>query len=239
MPDDRDAAIRRTEAIGRALYEADALAAVGSDAFMAEVKGTPDPRVSAYVIVPGQRQVVFLGQTEAGVRRFAVIDVPSDAPPTVRLADGEAASADELAMFEARRKVLEEFRPPCPRTYNPIVISDPDRPQWLVYLLASTRDPMEIVIGGHVRATASKATGDIGAPTPLSKSCMALRLDAGPPGSKPVAFAMTALTNPLGSVPSEGYVYTSLLYRMPLVVVGNDNSAWSVEDGRIRPLKTP
>ena len=70
-------------------------------------------------------------------------------------------------MFAALATARRQFSPTCDRTYNAIVISDPDEPNWLVYFLAATADPREVVTAGHVRAVVSKSDGKLVEITPL------------------------------------------------------------------------
>ena len=48
---------------------------------------------------------------------------------------------------------------------------------------------------------------------------------------------MSVLSHPLGALPTEGHVYTSLASGLPLAILADDFSMWKVEAGAITPLK--
>ncbi len=227
VPADRDAALRRTERIGQALYTADALASKGTDALLSAAGITFPAGAQGYVVLPGKKQLVFLGKTDAGVRRYAVVTLGGPSPQ-VRVAE-EPADKTEAAMFAALLSAQAKASPMCDRPYNWILIADPDRPNWLVYFLASTTDPGEVVVGGHIRALVSKSNGKVLDVSMLSKSCLTLRRDDAPAGA---TTAGLTVTHPLAPIPAETHVYLSLLHALPLYVLGNSGDPWKVEGGK-------
>jgi len=99
---------------------------------------------------------------------------------------------------------------------------------WLVYLLATTQNPGERVLAGHVLVRVNdNGLISLGA-TPLSLSCLIVPIDL-PAGTEQAGTFVNHLTT---NWPLETHVYTSLLYGLPLYVI-TQAGTWKVEAGRI------
>jgi hypothetical protein len=132
-------------------------------------------------------------------------------------------SAKELA----RKAGLEM----CASPYNAVVLPASLRGEtgWLVYLLAATTDPSRKILTGHLRVHVSADGATILAATALSKSCL---VADGQPGIEPEGLYVTHLLDPN---PIETHVFTSLLYKLPLLVVAGGKK-WMVFGDRITLL---
>ena len=142
-------------------------------------------------------------------------------------------SPEHLAMFHARQTaltVLNTHR--CTEQYNPVVLSGDafGTEGIVVYLLAATTRPDEIMVGGHLRVDLSRAGTEVITVKPLSKSCLAIPLKRDHQAKSAV------FTHLISSMPTEAHVFLSLLYRLPLYV-GTDFGLWKIENGKILLIK--
>jgi hypothetical protein len=133
----------------------------------------------------------------------------------------------QVAQWNARQLALDSEVQRCSETYNTVVLEGQDgtEPVWVVYLLAATRDPNIVVLGGHHRITVSADGARIIRNEPLTKACLQL------PKSPDSAALM--VTNSISQEPLETHVFSSLLYRIPLYV-GTDLGVFAVEGNQIR-----
>ena len=84
------------------------------------------------------------------------------------------------------------------------------------------------VYAGHQRVLVSADGSRILSSAPLSRNCLAPRLEA-PAGHAPEAFLMTETLSP---TPTEAHVFASLLYGLPiLVVTAAEKKHWIVGPG--------
>jgi hypothetical protein len=117
------------------------------------------------------------------------------------------------------------------RPYNFEVLDDPDGEGFLVYALAATKDPNEVVAGGHSRITVSKDGTKVESVDRLSRSLLVLP-KSGPGGaSKAKALTMTHVVSP---TPVETHVFLSLQHKMPFYVATGEKEVWKVEKGTIK-----
>jgi hypothetical protein len=115
--------------------------------------------------------------------------------------------------------------------YRFAVLSDPERKGYLVYALATTRNPRDIVLGVHYRMSVS-ADGKVQRVDPLAWSAGVIKEgESGlPAGSTPVAFWTTCMVS---NQPVETLVYLTLLHRQPCVVATHDSRTWVIENGKV------
>ena len=115
--------------------------------------------------------------------------------------------------------------------YRFAVLSDPERKGHLVYALATSRNPQDVVVGLHYRVSVS-LDGRVQRVDPLARSPLVIRPGEGlPAGSKQVGFYSSCMVS---SRPVETLVYVSLLHRQPCAVGTADGSVWFIENGKIR-----
>ena len=115
--------------------------------------------------------------------------------------------------------------------YRFIVLNDPERKGCLVYALATTRDPREIVIGLHYRVSVS-ADGKVERVDPLARSAGVIsgnRSDL-PRGTHRAGFYSTCMVS---TRPTETFVYLTLLHNQPCAVATSDGTIWFIEKGKI------
>lgn len=246
IPEGFRAAVARAETIGRALYRDDMAAARGSDAVRA---ARPEQRMIGWLTQPrgGDRfDVSFIANAPPFcLARYVAhvtattVDVESIDPP-------RSLDADGIAMFRARGLVLHSADAlaaqagiqRCPLPYNVSVLpaSLAGQQGWLVYLLASTADTRKRVLAGHLRVRVSTDGAAIVDVTPLSKSCLVDDVDDVPAGTQTAGLYVTHVLDP---TPVETHVFTSLLYRIPLLVlIGGTHMFWRVDGDHIELIQS-
>jgi len=153
---------------------------------------------------------------------------------------------DPLPDFVARRYAarqaaiasIPKFAPG--RSYNFEVLDDPEnKGGFIVYALAISNDPDEVVVGGHYRVTISEL-GKVKRVDALSKSFLVLNKRAHPPKDAPAPGLY--MSHLLSDTPVETHVYLSILHQMPLFVSTPDLVVWKVEDGfitKVDPKTSP
>jgi hypothetical protein len=131
----------------------------------------------------------------------------------------------------AKRAAMEALPQLEKQGYRFAVLSDPERKGYLVYALATTRNPRDIVLGLHYRVSVS-ADGKVQRVDPLAWSAGVIKEgESGlPPGTTPVGFYTTSMVS---NQPVETLVYVTLLHHQPCVVIAHDQSTWIIENGKI------
>jgi len=194
----------------------------------------------------------WITQYDATVRRVFFIQVPDDQPPSLAytvtlLTDGSAKVAegrgDPLPDFAAKRYVarrsaiaaIPKFAPG--RNYNFEVLDDPEnKGGFIVYGLATSNDPDEVVVGGHYRVTVTE-DGRVRRVDALSKSFLVLNKHGNAPkGSAPAGLFMSHIVS---ETPVETHVYLSILHQMPLFVSTSAEDYWKVAEGIITKVDPP
>jgi hypothetical protein len=230
LGDSTEESLRRAEAIGRALFHLDELSARGTDVLFAAVK-TPDKPVQGYLALGEEKRVDFLANNGNEVVRFYSVDFSAE-PAKLTTGTEDVIAGEEADMFRALTTARASAELPCERPYNTAVLRTPDAKGWFVYFLAASKEPSEVLIGGHLRATVDLAGKKVEALTPMSQSCLSLRKDAGPKGSSPAGLVFTHG----GPLPTETHVFASLLHQTSLFVKTEQGGVWAVEEGRIRKV---
>ena len=226
--------VRAAEEMGRAIFEQDRVSAWGTDAVLGEAPG--ESRVKGWVTVPeGTAWTVhFIGLEEEAPVVLYQVRFAEATPAAARLSRVEPprpAEGQVLEMFRARQAAMREPFERCAPAYNTVVLKDPASTSWIVYILAATSNPGDLVLGRHLRRMVAADGSKVLATQALSKGCMIMRR---PPDSRDVAGPyVTHLVTPC---PTEGHVFASLLYRMP-IFVGAGTGTWRVDEGRVRFLE--
>jgi hypothetical protein len=138
-------------------------------------------------------------------------------------------SAAELAQHLARRLGVSDTDLRCGSIYNTVALKDPQGDGWLVWVMAATKDPDLIVIGGHTRFTISADGKTIRQKDALSKSCMQFGRTKGPDGKD----GDLIFSHVVSLTPIETHVFASLSYRMPFRIGTLDGRAWKVDGASV------
>ena len=225
--------IHRIEALGRTIYVLDNAAARATDLALAEGADLRASNMRGWVTDSSSSGVLVRFIRQRGDRFEAAYDVTVDESgraAALTRPTNPTLTPDQSAQLAARRLAMSNFVPLCQLPYNPVVFRDPGTRDWRVYLLATTTDPQVKVYAGHHRFLVSGDGSRVLSSEPLSKTCLAPRLEV-PPGQAPQFFLMTELLSP---APTETHVFDSLLYRLPILVVTvPEKRQWIVDQGRI------
>jgi hypothetical protein len=228
MPHRLRAEVTQAEILGRAIYINDTLAAWGSDAMLAAKLPNSD-QCRGWITRREKNAwtVHFIGKDGA---ELCAVDFAEFQPkaaklhawPTPRPLDAELA-----AMYRALQTATKS--PQFVRrteNYNPVVLPGAliGQPGWLVYLLAATTDPKEVVVGGHYCMRVSADGDKLLETRPLSKGFLVLQ--------KGQDTAGLFVTHLISDAPIETHVFVSLLHGQPLFVI-TSAGMWRVADGAI------
>ena len=205
---------------GLRIYERDRAAWLATDAALAI--GLEQTKARGWITIRTDHGwlVRFVARCEE--RFCSVLDVRLDGARAVaRLLDAPAPlSSREHIAWKARQLAISTDYRQCRQRYNTVVI--PPRGQdteWTIYLLAATEDPSAVVLTGHHRVTVSSDGTEVRKNEALSKSCLIM--------PRNLITAAVIVTH-LGPHPIETHVFTSLNYRLP-IIVGTKSGNFAVE----------
>src|SRR5262245_15344985 len=135
------------------------------------------------------------------------------------------------AQQRAKRVAMDALPQLEKQGYRFAVLTDPERRGCLVYALATTRNPRDIVLGLHYRISVS-ADDKVQRVDPLAWSAGVIKEgESGLPlGTTAVGFYTTSMVS---NRPVETLVYVTLLHHQPCVVITHDDSTWIIENGKI------
>lgn len=223
------------EGFGREIYEQDVAAWVATDAMRA-MPGFNAERLVGWVVVRRDdgRLVRFLKAD--GDELVPGYDIEVDAARRAKVSATNLAPVtdSEVAMFTARQTAIQKVSKRCRAGYNTATIADPEKPGWIVWLLAPMPSAQAYAIGGHFRVSVTADGREATAVDELSNSCFVMDNANVPKGAKP---AMAVVTHMVSPTPVETHVFAQLQMKQPLVVVVSEKMAWIVENGRMSEFK--
>lgn len=224
----------KVQRLGQALYDQDIAAARGTDALLARLNGQPPANLAGWIVVGESRDQTVRFLARDGDRVRAAYDIPvrnGRAGEVAEVADA-VLPPEQLAMFRARMTAADNIGPlRCTPRYNAVVLDDPDSDGWLVWLLASTSQPNQLIMTGHYRFRISADGSEVLRRDQLSATCIIQPID--PAQGQLAALNVSHIVSP---EPVETHVFTSLLYRLPVYVVAGDK-LYGVEGARIREVR--
>ena len=232
-PKIREFALKTIEDLGNELYLRDHLASEGTDLMLAQHPEAQRLPLKGWVSMLGDEQTVYFIQDRDGRTSLAyTIIFSSKGPPVVKDQVGEAVPEPVLVRYRARQTAITAVPKLYTRNTNAEVLDDPGGKGFLVYVLASTPEPNQMVVGGHYRVTVSADGRKAEVVDALSKSLLILPVDPPdqPKGSDTVAAFMTHLVSP---TPVETHVFVSRLHRKTFFVATSPTDIWKVENGTI------
>jgi hypothetical protein len=117
------------------------------------------------------------------------------------------------------------------RGYRFVVLPDPKGSGFLVYALATSRDPEEIVVGIHYRVTVSADASHAERVDALSRTRVVATKKNLPQGYQHLAgFVLGQIVS---DKPVETLVYVTLLHKASCMVITPDESMWWIQNGKI------
>jgi hypothetical protein len=224
--------LRRTEALGQAIYLNDRAAWIATDT--ATIDRLRDLNVKGYTVGVYEEIYTVYFISDCGNDECIALSVSIDfanSSATVDEQEGLYYLEGVLQkVWEARKIAIASNFKKCTPNYNAVVLpqSSENEPNWLVYLLAATTKPNELILTGHHRITVSNDASEILQSDQLFNSC--LIMDADPQASASV------VADPLHPYPIETYVFTSMSYRLP-IYVGTSEGKFVVDGASIRQLE--
>jgi hypothetical protein len=139
---------------------------------------------------------------------------------------------EQQAMFRARLTAANNIGSlRCTPRYNAVVLDDPDSDGWLVWLLASTNQPNQLILTGHYRFRISADGTEVLRRDQLSATCIIQTVD--PAQGQLAALNVSHIVSPQ---PIETHVFASLLYRLPIYVVAGDK-LYGIVGARFREIR--
>lgn len=243
--DDSDPAIRKfdqatIEKLGVAIYEQDIRAAQATDLLIANksTRQLEKEGVRGWIVEGNapDMTVLFIKQGSLGLEAAYAIKFSGKKKPVIEVPSNAALTERQRALFAARLLVSQNIKRPCSRSYNVVMLPDPEKDGFLLYALAATSVADEVMAGGHYRFTVSKDGKRIEQTDALSKSCLTMskRPKDAPPGAQIAALTVTTL---IDDKPQETHVYLSLLHKMPFYVATSATTFWEVSQGKMQPMK--
>jgi hypothetical protein len=123
--------------------------------------------------------------------------------------------------------------PLCRPGYNIAILKDPERPGWLVWLLAPLPASNVWAVGGHYRFSISADGKQVLQRDALSASCLVMDPKQGvPEGAQITALTMNHLVS---STPVETHVFVNLQSKLSVMVLAGEH-VWGIENGRMRDM---
>jgi hypothetical protein len=132
----------------------------------------------------------------------------------------------------AKRAAVDALPRLDKRRYQFAVLDDPDGSGHLVYAIATSTNPDEIVAGVHYRVTVSVG-GRVERTDALTRSALVLRKN-GPDMPADYHHVAFIATNTVTATPVETYSYLSLVHGEPILVVTPDAAVWVVQNGTMK-----
>lgn len=229
--------IEEAERLGALISEHDTAAWVATDFLFESVDANALKNLRGWVeerIEPDIIRIHFYRKKDIG--EFApfysldVIDGQVSAFTFKAHSEEDTFNAYQAALVRARELALGQQFTACSGNYNTVILPYGDG-KFLVYLLAATTDPNEIVLGGHYRFTISGDGRRALDGRKFTNSCIVLRTDNIPEGAELIGPVFTHLLDPH---PNELHVFLSLLHGFPLFVITTENRLlWEVSEGSI------
>jgi len=226
------------EKLGREMYRLDQEAWKATDILEAAHRRDElvAQKMHGWIVVsrPDGDVVRFVHEGENGPELFYDVTFSKAGAPMLSIPADRTLGGEERAMYDARTLALETGGLGCSKSYNTVVLKDPERDGWLVWVMAATTDPNAIVIGGHVRFTISSDGKKVVQKDALSRSCLILQKGAVPAGSQESGAFVSQLVS---LTPVETHVFASLAYHTNLFVGTLDGKTWKVDGDQISEVQ--
>ncbi len=226
------------EKIGRALFEQDRRVAIASE-LVHDNYDVEAEHIVGYVTEGDPKHFTVRYLRPAGESLAVVVDavfedllLPALVPPAK-----PEISHGEMAQANARRLAAEDLSTRCDGRYNTLAVADPAGTGLLVYGIAASANPDQLMVGGHMRYRFSADGTQIRATEPLSTSCATTSREALGTAADSNGTKGLGVRNTLSKTPLESHVLMSLLYDVPLFVVTSDLKMWKVANGKMAVVR--
>jgi hypothetical protein len=240
---EEQAALRKAESTGLAIYKHDRAAWVATDA-IATIGGTQSDRGVRGWITEERNDgilVTFISGNDdhapQALYRVSISTNGDVSGPPQELKVPEALTDSESGAAAARAFALKSPFQRCADDYNTVVLpadSSPS-PNWAVYLLPATKDVSRIPLGGAHRLEFDSTRQNLVSERGFTKACLVLGDPKGDSKHRPVGLFTTHLLDP---VPTEVHVFWNLWTGIPLYIATPPNGTiWKISKGQISLVK--
>lgn len=213
------------ERLGLEMYFHDQLAWKATDALTDgkyDVKG-----LRGWIVIDERPEfrVRFVRETASGLEAAYDVAFDDQTKPIVSIPADTRLSEAERAQFEAIKTARLDVPTYCVREpYNTVILPNPDRSGWLVWLLQPITKANTYPITGHWRYLISRDGKTIVRRDRLGNSC--LSMEAKDQGALMV-------TNIVSQAPLETHVFTSYAAKLDVFVTTGEDALWQIHDGKI------
>lgn len=225
----REFSVSVIEKLGRELSRRDSIAARAAD-FVAETQPVAKSlkrRGWITELRPGGDVVYIIAETASGPHLAYEVVFQGSKKPALQDKRGQPLPP-EIAL---RYKAVETARAALQGkffdiNYNFEVLDDPDGSGFLVYALAATNKKGEFPTGGHYRVTVSSDVSRGERVDLLSQFIMG----RAKPGMEMEWITASQVAS---NIPVETWIYSSNLYRVPIMIGTMDGATWLINKGKI------
>jgi hypothetical protein len=175
------------------------------------------------------REILCFVTVAGSVLSSSALFAAEDEPPQLYSPATPVLTPEELTQYNARMLALDNIDDACSKTYNTIVLPDPESDNWLVWAIAATTEPGVMVVGGHYRFTVAEDGSEILRTDRFFTGCLNLSSPDVPRGAQ----SFHSVGHVISLTPLETHVFTSLGWPDQFYVGTNDGKAWRLDKGRI------
>jgi len=217
------------EKLGRELSRRDSIAARAVDLIAETQPLAKSLKKRGWItdLRPDGDVVYIIVETAAGpCLAYEVIFQDSKAP-VVQDKRGQPLPPEIALRYKARETAIAALEGKFfDINYNFEVLDDPDGSGFLVYALAATNKKGEYPTGGHYRVTVSSDASRVEQVDLLSQF-MKSRPKSG------VKMEFITSSQVASNIPVETWIYSSNLYRVPIMIGTMDGATWLINKGQI------
>ena len=223
-------------ALGKELYRRDQMTATAYDALFAAHPEAQKLPIKGWITEADKdfRRVYFIQERESQYSLAYIATFHERGVPQIEDKQGAALPDFVAKRFAARRAAIAAIPKFMTESYNFEVLDAPDGKGFLVYGLASTKVPNEVVVGGHYRVSVA-ADGKVQHVDALSRSFLVLQRRS-PDVPKDSDVVGLSVSHIVSDTPVETHVFVSLLHKIPLYVATSEHDIWRVSDGEITKM---
>jgi hypothetical protein len=229
----REFSISTLERLGNDLYQADQLSARAISMVEKQYPAFKKNEAGWVTQLRPESSVHLIMKSGSAFTEGYVVVFPKSGPPLIHDRRGQQMSEDIAVRYRARQTGIDAAtKQRFDMPYNYELLNDPNGSGFLLYAIATSRDPDDQVITGHIRVIVSADGKRAERVDRLSHGVMILnpRKDRVPGYHQAEAVTTQVVSNK----PVETFVYANHLYGLPIMVVTPDAICWEVANGKIK-----
>lgn len=221
------------KALGKELYQRDQVASAATDVLLAAKPEARSVPVRGWITHSENdvQRVYFIQERDSKISLAYSVTFHEKTAPKIEDHKGADLPEPVARRFTARQAALAAIPKFMTKKYNFEVLDAPTGGGFIVYALAATQNPSEVVVGGHYRVTVA-ADGKVQQVDALSRSFLVLQKQ-NPEADKDKEVVGITMSHVVSSTPVETHVFLSLLHKTPLYVLTPDKVIWKVSEGDI------